>query len=287
MKYKFRGKGVIMIIAAAAITAFLAVSISAARPDGIPTFTSRSDARAYYCDQILNHTRNIQFTYITDNGNTSQVCKFFNDEAFADDGGDFSLMGDYLRYSLFNGYKANCSYLQKNKKHYYTFSYRIDYKTSKVQEKKFEMRLRRTLTSLELDTKSDYGKIKAIYDYICRNVKYDNAHGLHYSPKYTAFAALVNKSAVCQGYSTLFYRMCKAAEIPVRVVAGTGKNENHAWNIVMLDERYYNVDATWDAGKSQYTYFLKSDDEFTDHQRNAEYESPSFTAKNPMAVFSY
>lgn len=287
MKYVAPRKGVTMIIAAAAITALLAVTISTVKSDNIPVFTSRSDARAFYCEQILKHTKQIQFTYVTDNSNTSQVCKFFNDDAFADEGSNFSLMGDYLRYSLFDGYKANCNYLKKDKKHYYTFRYRISYKTSKVQEKKFELQLRSTLDSLKLEKKSDYGKVKAIYDYICDNVKYDNTHVPNYSQKYTAYAALVNKSAVCQGYSTLLYRMCKAADIPVRIVAGTGKNENHAWNIVKLGEVYYNVDATWDAGRSEYAYFLKSDDAFTDHQRNDEYASPSFCAENPTAVFSY
>ncbi|WP_419025172.1 transglutaminase domain-containing protein [Emergencia sp.] len=287
MKYAAWRKGVIMIIAAAAVTALLAAVISAGKMDNTPVFDSHTDARAYYCQQILDHKRQIQFTYVTDNGNTSQVCKFFHDDAFADEGSDFSSMGDYLRYSLFDGYKASCSYLKKNKKHYYTFSYRIAYKTSAVQEKKFEILLQETLDSLHLEKKTAYDKVKTIYDYICHTVQYDDIHGPNYSEKYTAYAALVNQRAVCQGYSTLFYRMCKAAKIPVRIVAGTGRDENHAWNIVKLGHVYYNVDATWDAGRKEYAYFLKSDDAFTDHQRSKEYASPSFNAENPMAAFNY
>ncbi len=40
-------------------------------------------------------------------------------------------------------------------------------------------------------------------------------------------------------------------------------------------------------GRSEYAYFLKSDDAFTDHQRNDEYASPSFCAEKSTAVFSY
>lgn len=287
MKYAASRKGVAMIIAAASMTALLAAVMIAGKVDNAPVFTSRSDARAFYCQQVLDHTRQIQFTYVTDNGNTSQVSKFFHDDAFADEGSDFSLMGDYLRYSLFDGYKASCSYLKKSKKHYYTFSYRVAYKTSAVQEKKFEIQLKKTLNALDLEKKTDYDKVKTIYDYICHTVEYDNIHGPNYSEKYTAYAALVNKRAVCQGYSTLFYRMCKAADIPVRIVAGTGRNENHAWNIVKLGHVYYNVDATWDAGRKEYNYFLKSDEAFTDHQRSKEYAASSFYDENPMAAFSY
>ncbi len=116
-------------------------------------------------------------------------------------------------------------------------------------KKKFELQLRSTLDSLKLEKKSDYGKVKAIYDYICDNVKYDNTHGPNYSQKYTAYAALVNKAPSARGISTLLYRMCKAADIPVRIVAGTGaKTKIILEHRQALGEVYYNVDATWDAG---------------------------------------
>ena len=287
MKYAASGKGVVMILAASAITTLLAVTISTSKMDNIPVFTSLTDAKAYYCRLIFDHSKQIKFTYATDNGNTSQVCRFFHEDIFTDEGSDFSLLGDYLRYSLFDGYKASCSYLKRGGKHYYTFRYRISYKTSKIQEKKFEVQLERTLDSLDLEEKADYEKIRAIYDYICATVVYDTIHSSSFSPRYTAYAALVNKRAVCQGYSALFYRMCKGAHIPVRIVTGKGRNENHAWNIVKLGDAYYNVDAAWDAGRTEYAYFLKSDQAFADHQRNKEYASPSFYCNNPMADSSY
>ena len=33
-----------------------------------------------------------------------------------------------------------------------------------------------------------------------------------------------------------------------------------------VDGLYYNVDATWDAGNTEYQYFLKGSEHFTDHE---------------------
>ncbi len=98
-------------------------------------------------------------------------------------GSNFSLMGDYLRYSLFDGYKANCNYLKKDKKALLYFQVPNILQDVQGSKKKFELQLRSTLDSLKLEKKSDYGKVKAIYDYICDNVKYDNTHGPNYSQK--------------------------------------------------------------------------------------------------------
>jgi transglutaminase/protease-like cytokinesis protein 3 len=59
--------------------------------------------------------------------------------------------------------------------------------------------------------------------------------------------------------------LLKEIGIECEVVTGTGidetgKSEFHAWNKVRLDGTYYTLDATWDAGKDEYNYFLKSEE---------------------------
>ena len=150
---------------------------------------------------------------------------------------------------------------------------------------------------MALSGKSDYEKVKAIHDYICDTVNYDytNLEDKNYTLKYTAYAALCNNTAVCQGYAVAFYRMCKEIGLPVRIITGTGNDAAHAWNIVKIGSNtraagdYYNIDCTWDGQDKEtyHIYFLKNEEDFVDHVRDAEYNTAAFHAQYPMSRLSY
>ena len=164
--------------------------------------------------------------------------------------------------------------------------YNADYYMSASQAKEFETKLRTTLKSLNLSGKSDYQKIKKVYDWECKNIAYDSkSKG---NVKYSSYAALNKKYAVCQGYASLFYRMMLELGVDARVITGYSNTQNHAWNIVKLNGRYYNCDATWDAGTNgQYRYFLKNSVAFYDHVRESKYMTPAFIREYPMSVSNY
>ena len=126
------------------------------------------------------------------------------------------------------------------------------------------------LPQLALDGKTTYQKAAAIYDWIAKNVRYDyeNLNDGGYMLKYTAYAAAIDKKAVCQGYANLFYRLANSAGIDCRIITGRGNSGSgwigHAWNIVQMDDgKYYCVDVTWDEGRSSHSYFLKGLTEFS------------------------
>ncbi len=141
------------------------------------------------------------------------------------------------------------------------------------------------------DGMTDYEKIRAIYDYMTANIVYDYEHlsNNSYKLQYTAYAALVNKTSVCQGYANLFYRLALECGIDTRIITGQANGGGHAWNIVKLGSKYYLVDATWDASYAQagydYEYFLKP--EFEDHTTDDEYLSNEFKAAYPMSETEY
>ena len=195
--------------------------------------------------------------------------------------------GDYLRWQhtgkscamkkmpLASGYQYTFTYTP------YTEYFDTIWFTTAAQEAALTNYIQNTvLPQLSLGGKTTYQKVQAIYNWITANVKYDYSHlsDPTYLLQYTAYAAAVQKKAVCQGYANLFYRLANDAGVDCRIITGKAYNgtqtEDHAWNIVrMEDEKYYCLDATWDAGSDpkDYDYFLKGLTSFSrDHQAETD-----------------
>ena len=166
------------------------------------------------------------------------------------------------------------------------------YRTTEAQNKELTAAIAEVIKELDLDGKTEYQKVKAIHDYICDNVDYDYEHlsqGDDYPGMFTAYAAMFDGKAICQGYATLFYRMCDEAGISAKIITGDGNGESHAWNIVKIGDEYYNIDTTWDGQESYtvYDFFLKNADDFIAHYRNSIYDTAEFNEKYPMTSGSW
>lgn len=196
--------------------------------------------------------------------------------------------GDYL-YFHFGGYKCQISSSSQNGVRSITFTYTMTYYSTAEQEAEVDTAVKSLLNQLHLEHKTDYEKLCAIYDYICTNVTYDheNLNDQNYLLKYTAYAALINKTAVCQGYANLLYRLALEAGIDTRIIHGTSNGEGHAWNIAKLDNYYYNLDSTWDAGVTSYNYFLRGSENFPNHDRSDEYLTEEFNRNYVMSAEDY
>ena len=174
--------------------------------------------------------------------------------------------------------------------------YTMAYHSNAEQEAKLTEAVAVAMAKLQLNGLSEAKKITKIHDYICNHVDYE------YNSKeeqiYTAYGALCTGKAVCQGYAVLFYRLCKEAGLSVRIISGTGNGGPHAWNIVRIGSKYYNMDCTWD-GQDAATYnefLLKSEADFRDHTRESwpvagshclDYTSAEFNAQYPMTEKSW
>lgn len=199
--------------------------------------------------------------------------------------------GDYLRWGL---RKCSIGIVAQEEAGQYrlTVTYTPVYYTTAEQESEMDAAVKALLDQLDVYKASDYEKVCAIYDYICANVIYDH-WGLMTEDImiYTPYAALIEKAAVCQGYATLFYRLALELGVDARVISGTSKNQNHGWNIVRLNGKYYNLDSTWDAEYAQkdrpYAYFLCSNANFENHTRKPDYATEEFMRVYPMADTDY
>ena len=198
--------------------------------------------------------------------------------------------GDYLKwqYAGWSG-KGNLEYSSEDEMCYMTFTYTYTYYTDYEQEREVDERLEDVLDELAVYDSTDYSKLQAVYSFICENTEYDYEHlgDSDYKLQYTAYAALLDQKAVCQGYAVLFYRMALELGVDSRLISGTGNGEAHGWNIAAVDGLYYNVDATWDAGNTEYQYFLKGSEHFTDHEADEEFMTEEFTGAYPISAEDY
>ena len=90
----------------------------------------------------------------------------------------------------------------------------------------------------------------------------------------SAYSALVNGSSVCAGYSRAFQYIMIKLGIPCYFCSGYANEGQHSWNIVKIQEKYRNVDISWDdtlgdmSGQNSMAYFNLTDSIiFGDHTR--------------------
>ncbi|TXG35367.1 transglutaminase domain-containing protein [Seonamhaeicola maritimus] len=139
--------------------------------------------------------------------------------------------------------------------------------------------LAHNLTS-NLDT--DVEKFRALYTWVCLNIKNDysnhllnlkkrrkfqndsiSLHDWNTEFKERALKKLIkNKKTICTGYAYLLQELCSFAGLNCKMVHGYGRTvssnvgqlsiPNHSWNVVQLKEKWYLSDPTWSSGFFHY-----------------------------------
>lgn len=112
-------------------------------------------------------------------------------------------------------------------------------KEKKQQE--IQETLQQCLSQADKDT-SEYEKIKYVYEYLVKNVDYDEKA----PDNQNIYSALVGKRSVCAGYSRAAQYLLEKMGIDCIYVTGRIRGQNaHAWNIVRCGGRYYQMDVTF------------------------------------------
>ncbi len=133
-----------------------------------------------------------------------------------------------------------------------------------LDEREFEDKIENILNSIISQGMSKNEKIKSIYDYLILNISYDHDgydSGDISNASHSAYGAIVNGVAVCDGYSEAINLLLNRLGIESDIVIGQTDGEGHAWNYVEFEEGYYYLDATWDDsdnGKIRYDYYKKT-----------------------------
>ncbi len=113
------------------------------------------------------------------------------------------------------------------------------------------------------ETNDQYEMELYLHDCLAELCRYDvTAASAEYSlfpEAYTAYGALVEGRAVCEGYSRAMQLLLKKAEIECSLVTGKSaySGESHMWNMVTINGSKYHLDVTWnDSGdRLRHNYF--------------------------------
>lgn len=133
---------------------------------------------------------------------------------------------------------------------------------------------------------TDYELELYVNDYLVDNCVYDKEAAESEElegHENDAYGALVEKKAVCEGYSRAFQLLCNRLGVDCISISGSGDGESHAWNNVRLDGEWYEVDVTWndtdgDTEFPIYDYFNLPSDEFSEsHSTSPLYSETSLS----------
>lgn len=143
-----------------------------------------------------------------------------------------------------------------------------------------------------------YDKVRFVHNYLIETVNYQEEGP---ADVHSAYGALVDKIAVCDGYAHAFQLLLTKMGIECYYIEGYTKSSppgvGHAWNMVHIDGKYHLVDTTWDdvdmtseerwvgTALTSYRYFLLSTEELAlTHISTSPVEMPQAERYGAYAV---
>ena len=99
------------------------------------------------------------------------------------------------------------------------------------------------------NAEDDKEKVQAIYHWITTNIRYDYEAEMVYQ-NVDISRTVQTKKGICFDYATLFAALCRSQGIPCFILDGYSRDNfsyKHTWNRVYYDNRYWNLDVTYDA----------------------------------------
>ncbi len=134
-------------------------------------------------------------------------------------------------------------------------------------------------------TTDDFTKIRYLYDYIVGNTDYVAGA----DENQNIISVLLNHRSVCNGYAKTLQYLSQLMGIPAILVGGTAEGGPHAWNVILMDGAWYQIDVTFgesnvssqktDVSFINYAYLgLTSDEMYVNHTVDNNIPVPDCTA---------
>ena len=168
---------------------------------------------------------------------------------------EFFYVGNYVSYSILNGYIVSFSPYYNEK-----------LATEEVISA-FNDRVNKILDETTAPGMSQIEMALSLHDYLVLHCAYDwnvvNGRGASSYNVYTAYGALIEGNAVCQGYAMAYNLLLNKVGIETEYV--TSSTINHGWSLVKIGETWYHVDVTWDDPTFDFSGYSHDLPGFCDH----------------------
>lgn len=137
---------------------------------------------------------------------------------------------------------SNVFYAPEKEISVYTLSYLFTKDAASVMRAELDLAASEIINGLPEDADT-FEKLVYFHDKIVTGCEFSQTDVNSSS----AYGVLVDGVGQCEGYAAAMAFLCSAADIPNYMVTGFDVNgSTHAWNKVVLDGEWYNVDCTWD-----------------------------------------
>lgn len=131
---------------------------------------------------------------------------------------------------------------------------KVTYKTTKEQEEYVNQELTQIISNIIKDNMSGFEKVRAINEYLVGRFEYDDSLVSN-----NAYSALATGKTTCQGYALAACKMLNLVDIENRIVIGSLDGVPHGWNLVKLNNKWYQLDVTSNDALSNNKFFLRKD----------------------------
>lgn len=140
--------------------------------------------------------------------------------------------------------------------HYFQDQYSME--QVKDMKRQTQNKAKELVRSLNLPNLSVYERVQAVNGYLIDHCVYPKEP--YSCESHTPYGALIEQSAVCEGYARAAQLIFELCDVPSYYVVGETPGGGHAWNLVQVDNAWYQLDITWnDVDTNPNMYFLVTD----------------------------
>ena len=159
--------------------------------------------------------------------------------------------------------------------------YKMDKDKFLERQAAFEKEIERMLNEAIRTDYSEFEKVMGLYDYMCKNFRYDyeplDGQGID---DFSDYACLTKKNGICCEFAGAYSYLLLQAGVDATPFEGDGEAGYHGWTYVVVGGKGYHCDATWGAhgenpdNRLTLQYFMMTEQERLDNGFNKETVRP-------------